>query len=484
MFAALQLRGSGTPAPDDAGSEAPEARLVALARDSSPRVEIVRAGLVVLDASGLASLFGHPREFGEHVMRDAARRGLSIGMAIAATQTAALVLAVGREGLTVAPRGREARLLATLPLGTLDRLGGPSPAWSGSPPAAGELARLQETLARWGVRTLGDLAALPPADLFERLGEAGVRWRRVARGEDVRPLVRMPEEEPFEQTLVLEWPIEGLEPLSFVIARLLDPLCARLERGDRGAVVLHTWLRLVTREVHARAVRLPAPIRDPKVLRTLVLLDLESHPPPAGIDQVTLAVEPAPGRILQYSLLARPLPSPDQLSTLMARLTALMGERRCGSPALLDSPRPGACAVVPFSPEQRATSRAVAAGPLLTRPDRVALDTVSLHHGEAAVLRRFPRPVPARVTTEHGRPIRVATWHRGLAGGRVETAAGPWRTSGEWWHSARSGTDPRDPDCRASWDRDEWEVALGDRAVYRLYRDRATRQWFVEGCWD
>jgi protein ImuB len=457
MFAALCLRGSTASASSGAEGEGAEARLVALARDASPRVEVVRAGLVVLDASGLASLFGHPRAFGEHVMRDAARRGLAISLAFAATQTAALVLAVGREGLTVAPRGREASLLAPLPLHTLGRLH----------LEAGELDTLQGTLARWGLRTLGELAALPPADLFERLGETGVRWRRLARGEDVRPLVRMLEEERFEQTLVLDWPIEGLQPLSFVVARLLEPLCARLERRDRGAVVLHTWLRLITREVHARAVRLPAPIRDPRVLRTLVLLDLESHPPSAGIDQVTLSVEPAPGRIVQYSLLTRALPSPDQVSTLVARLTALMGEGRCGSPALRDSHRPGACAVVPFAPEC------------------VALDPLSRHHRQGAVFRRFPLPVAARVTTEQGRPIRVTTWHRGLSGGRVDTAAGPWRTSGEWWHppGARD-MDPRDAGSRASWDRDEWDVALADGAVYRVSRDRTSRQWVVEGYWD
>ena len=51
-------------------------------------------------------------------------------------------------------------------------------------------------------------------------------------------------EERFEQALDLEWPIEGLEPLSFVLARLMDPLSAHLERRDRGAAVLHVRLHL------------------------------------------------------------------------------------------------------------------------------------------------------------------------------------------------------------------------------------------------
>ena len=73
-----------------------------------------------------------------------------------------------------------------------------------------------------------------------------------------------------------------------------------LERGRVGAAVLHVRLWLVTREVHARTLRLPAPLRDPRVLCTLVLLDLESHPPSAGIDRVAIVVDPVPTRMLQF----------------------------------------------------------------------------------------------------------------------------------------------------------------------------------------
>ena len=166
-------------------------------------------------------------------------------------------------------------------------------------------------MARWGLRTLGELAALPAADLSERLGQDGIRWQRLARGEDTGPLVPALEEEPFEASLELEWPIADLEPLSFVLTRLLDPLCQRLEHRDRGAASLHLRLRLVTRDLHLRSLQLPAPMRDPKVLRTLLLLDLESHPAPAGIDAVTLSIDPTPGRIVQESLLTRALPAPE-----------------------------------------------------------------------------------------------------------------------------------------------------------------------------
>src|SRR5207244_7033672 len=85
------------------------------------------------------------------------------------------------------------------------------------------------TLRRWGLRTLGDLARLPADEVAARLGQDGVEWQRLARGQDPAPLVPSVPEERFEQALDLEWPIDGLEPLSFVLARLMEPLSAHLE---------------------------------------------------------------------------------------------------------------------------------------------------------------------------------------------------------------------------------------------------------------
>src|SRR5205814_2689677 len=139
------------------------------------------------------------------------------------------------------------------------------------------------------------------------------------------------------------------------------------------AAVLHLELRLITHSTlrHAqgrpepgrattpgadrydRHLQLPSPIRDVRTLRTLLLLDLESHPPPAAIDRVTIVIDPTPGRVLQHTLFARAHPTPEQLSTLLARLGALMGQDRIGAPALVDSYRPGAFAMTPFAVDQR-----------------------------------------------------------------------------------------------------------------------------------
>ena len=471
--------------------------LVRLAREFSPRVEVQGEQLVMLDTSGLGDMVGDARAVGDALRRAAADRGLCARVAVATTRMAALLAVQGRAGLTVIPPGLEAASLASLPLGVLKALAeiqasGASKTGQARPPLALPAFALLSTVRRWGLKTLGDLAALPSADLFERLGASGLMLQRLARGEDDRPLVPDPVENPLEASLALEWPIEGLEPLSFVLRRLFETLCARLERGRVGAAVLHVRLWLVTREVHARTLQLPAPLRDPRVLCTLVLLDLESHPPSAGIDRVAIVVDPVPTRVLQFSLLERALPSPEQISTLLARLAALMGEGRCGAPALVDSHKPEAFEMRPFNP---------GAGGRGSNP-KSRIPNPELQGPLISVLRRFRVPVTARVTVDRGRPVRVATGHRSVDGGRVVMCAGPWRTSGHWWTGrasgtrrasvesripnpeSREGTNERSSSSSPCWDRDEWDVALTDGGVYRIYRDRGQRSWFVEGVID
>jgi len=459
--------------------------LIEVAREFSPRIEMNSPRVVTIDLNGLTRLFGDARTLGNELVRIAAGRGLRVRVAIAGTRTAARLFACGTGGLlTVIDPGREAAALAPLPIDLLavvadaepvpshPRTVAPSDAPSHRRTASSHLVDLR-TFRRWGLRTLGELAALPAAAVSARLGQEGVRWQRLARGEDPRPLLPEVPEERFEQALDLEWPIEGLEPLSFVLGRLLEPLSAHLERRGRGAAVLRVRLHLVTRAVHERALQLPAPMRDTRTLRTLALLDLESHPPAAAIDRVVVAVDPTPARVLQFSLLTRPLPSPEQLSTLMARLDALMGEGRCGSPVAVDSWQPGAFAMKRFE------------------PGTVAPRTVAPRTSDASIAhRRFRFPIPARVRVERGRPLRVVidrvvirpddsvlaersvfADRGGLSGGSVTQCAGPWRTSGNWW-------------AGGLWDRDEWDVTLSDGATYRLFRDRGADAWFLEGIVD
>src|SRR5215207_3332576 len=118
MFACLYLppRVSGRPAPASI-------KMVQIARDFSPRVETHDDRTVTLDISGLGSLIGEPRSIGEELRRTAADAGLRVHIAVAATSTAAILLAHARAGLTVVARGEEAAALAPLPLSVLTQLG-------------------------------------------------------------------------------------------------------------------------------------------------------------------------------------------------------------------------------------------------------------------------------------------------------------------------------------------------------------------------
>jgi protein ImuB len=449
-------------------ARAPEA-LLAIARDFSPRLERHGLSSLVVDVGGLGRLLGDADAIGAELARAAASHGLDLRIAVAPTQTAARLLTIGGSGLIVRS-GDVAAALTALPLDTLRVLMNEE-----DDPRANAAARLKatasrlETFRRWGLATLGDVAALPSAELSGRMGQEGLALQQLARGVDRQPLVPDPEVPRFMQSMELEWPIDALEPLSFVLARLLDPLSSAMERADRGAAALRLDLRLVDRTTHARVVSLPAAMRDAKVLRTLLLLDLESHPPTAGIDLVTVEIDPAPARIVQYSLLERAMPSPETLATLTARLGALVGESRIGSPVLLDTWRPDGFAMRRFDPaSSESRSRNAMRESAEWRSERAPFA-----RDGRVMLRRFRPPIAVRVTIERGRPVRVAIDRRGMPGGHVEQAAGPWRTSGAWWSPAST-----------AWDRDEWDAALSDGSICRLFHDRISDRWFIDGLVD
>jgi protein ImuB len=492
MFCCLSL---------DPASAALPGVLATVAQSCSPRVEIFESA-AIFDATGLSRVIGAPAEIAGEVQRLAASHGIVVRVAIARTMTAAWLLAHARSGATVA-MGEPAEALAPLPVGWLGALvpsSGPrskaqGPSKSGKrkmaragnfrqapgpdgfqpepatadklgpwalglgPDAGPDVADLLAIFERWGLRTLGDLASLPRGNLRARLGPTGVRLHQAACGEDVTPLVPTVDPPAFVERIELEWPIEGLEPLSFVLSRLCDALSLALERADRGAVAITTRLGLVTRATHERTLTIPSPMRDARVLRTLIVLDLESHPPPAAIDVVEVRVDVTPGRIEQRSLLARTVPAPEDLATLLARLHALMGDTRVGAPALVDTHDERAVAMSAFS------VRPQAPGPRPKADERRKLP--------GGIVRRFRLPIAARVDVERGTPVRVDPSGRDLPGGRVVACAGPWRSSGLWW-SIDGG----------SWDRYEWDVEIAGGTIYRLARGRERGQWEIDGVVD
>jgi protein ImuB len=317
--------------------------LLEVADAISPRVEDPgpeQWGTAYLDTSGLERLYrdaGGPREaeraLGEELARRLTAEGLPARVGVAASKLAARVAAGLPDSPVVVEDGEEAGFLAPLPLHRL------------SPDA-----ELAATLSRWGIGSIGELARLPENEVASRLGDAGRRLHEIARGLDPRPLIARPPSPVFREGLTLEWPVINLEPFLFLARGALDRVCRRLEQRGLGCKRIEMSLRLEPDGFHQRSIELPSPTRDTKTLLTLLRLDLEAHPPGAPVVGFQLAAHPDAPKLAQLSLLGPASLSPDRLAETLARLFALLGPGRVGSPRSPSGHRPERFQLVEYTP--------------------------------------------------------------------------------------------------------------------------------------
>jgi len=416
--------------------------LLEAAASVSPRVEDWAPGVVHVDAAGLARLFGDPAAVGRRLLGRAHAVGFAARVALADSRTAArLVAARARGAVTVVPPGRAREALADAPLAVL-----------------GLDADLAATLARWGVTTLGELAALPRAGLGTRLGPAGLRAHDLALGRDLDPFVPWTPPPFWEEAQGLDWELDSLPALAAVLEAVLGRLCARLAAARLATDALEVALELASGAHHALSVALATPMGEPGPMLTLAALALEARPPAAPVTRVAVSARPLVARAGQGGLWQPPAPPRRELAAVLARLAALAGPDDVGSPRVEDSHRPDAHALVPFALPQDAPEAPGERAP--RRPSPAAAE------GALRLVLRRVRPVRrVDVETDGERPVRVG-------GRRVVTCAGPWRGSGEWWDTG-------------VWARDEWDAALGDDGTLcRLAHDRRTGEWYLDGVYD
>jgi len=488
MFACIHGRSvSKLPAEDNEFTSP----LVDLAFTFSPLVELTLPETVVLDISGQDLLFGHstlpldanirPDEMtaatnvAEEISRRAKQLQMKIDVAVAANPDAAIHAARSFKGTTIINRGEERLRLGRVPIRDLDF------ALAGiDPHRAGEI---QETFVLWGIRTFDDLAKLPLAGVAERLGQEGVRLRKLAQGKTERQLNLVRPPIGFAQTLELEHPVEELEPLSFILSRLLNQLCANLLDYALGTNELKLTLVTDPRHVevaagsttkgddrlHERTLTLPVPVQNPKTLLRLLLFDIEAQPPRAPVIAVTIRAEPVQPRASQRGLFIPLAPEPEKLEITLARLGKLVGHDHVGSPELLDTHRPDAFRLKRFS---------VISG--RRRKKNGERQTANSNRQYIMGFRVFRPPWHADVQTNHDQPVRInarGTNSSDRLRGKVGRASGPWRASGDWWRAD-------------VWARDEWDVAVieannqRDEVICRIYRDLTSDEWFVAGIYD
>jgi protein ImuB len=424
--------------------------------DGARREEQDFSDTVVLDICGCEKLFGSSEKIAHDLKRVASEVGFETNVAVAGSPLVAVCAAQGFAGVTVITAGEEGLRIGRL---SLEALRIPF--------------EFVETLKRWGINTCADFAALPEISIVERLGQEGKHWWRLARGADDHPLIAKEFPSQFEEHLDLDSPADLLEPLLFVLNRLLEQLCARLRMHILAIGEIKVTLTLERNDsrnkkpvFHIQMLRPPVPARDSKFLLKLLHLDLEKHPPSLPVMAVRILAIPAKARSQQLGLFLPLSPNPELLEITLKRIQATVGENRVGAPVLLDTHSPNAFQqnrfVLPEMKEKRAVTE----------------------KQTTAAMRIFRPPLPATVEFQEGKPAFL-----GCEGARrrILAFAGPWRTKGEWW-------------SETAWARDEWDMEMRtlrpkvqpessreseeETALYRVYRDLRAKRWFVEGIYD
>ena|SRR5712664_2578185 len=491
--------------------EAARAALLDAAWSVSPRVEDTAPDTLVLDLDGLTALFGTDENIAQELARRVAAIGLAARVAVAANLEVAIHAARGFPGITIIPAGEERRRLGTLPVGVLTTE-----------------AETLEIFERWGVETLQALAALPVLQLSERLGQEGVRLSELARGVRQRSLVLAQASSSFAEEMELDDAVEELEPLSFLLGRLLDQLCARLEA--RALAIRAVRIRFELQpsfekdfqtlkenvrtkpgvKQYEKVLTLPVPIRNAKTLLKLLRLQLQGNPPPAPIQKIYMAADAAAPRVAQNGLFVPCGPDPEKLEVTIARLGKLVGEGNLGCAELVDSHRPESFRMKRFVASTDYAKKAGKNGsagillPCLPRVFEGSLEGPARPMMDHIVqgFRAIRPPQMVRVELRDERPVQV--YLQGMRG-KVVAASGPWRGSGDWWQED-------------AWHQDEWDLEIefpapsivaaqhaapvppqqksersqanhrdgicSQRGLYRIYFDALRQEWFLRGVYD
>ena len=429
-----------------AGEAAARSVFLECAAQFSPRIEEVRAEeastgtacALVLDIAGTERLFGPPHKLGARLRAALAAAGFRASIAVSANYHTARMKAAAHRGIAVIPEGAEASTLASLPIAAL-----------------GLAEESAETFALWGIRTLGELAAVPEADLVARLGAEAREWSALARG--TAPKIFQPVEPALslEEFCEFESPVEQMDSLLFIGARMIDCLAARAASRALALAVLTVRMKLEGGVFHERVIRPALPSVDRKFLLKLLQLEIAAHPPPAAVVALTLAAEAGQSSQVQLGLFAPQTPEPSRLDVTLARLKAMVGDDRVGSPVLEDMHRAGSFRMQNFIVDGKAPG-------LETNPPQLAL----------IALRRVRPPAPVSVTLRAMKPVAFRDRENRFA---ISEAYGPWRTSGCWWSAG-------------AWDTEEWDVLAvensGASVACLLTCDRARNSWHLEAFYD
>jgi len=341
-----------------------------------------------------------------------------------------------------------------------------------------EIQQILEILHKWGIHTLGQLVALDKEQLGARLDPEAVRMWERANGQSTRPLRLVRPSESFEESVEFENEIETAEPVLFMLRRFLEQLALRLSGIYFVAKELTLRITFTNKQQYERCFKIPQPTNDVDLLFRMLQTHLENFKSEHPIIAVSLQAHPIKPNSQQFGLFETTLRNPNQLSETLARLTALLGVDRVGTPVLDETHRPDAFHIEPFSwhfSNQPTVEAAV--------PGGSASDAVRTPHTTIA-LRRFRPAVSASVFLSENIPAHLRSANpfgcrSGQANGKVAEQRGPYLASGNWWDET-------------AWARAEWDLQLENEVLLRCYQSppslrsgvAGVEKWEVDGIYD
>jgi protein ImuB len=328
--------------------------------------------------------------------------------------------------------------------------------------------KVQEIFAilhKWGIHTLGQLAALDKEQLGARLGPEAIRMWERANGRSSRLLKLIRPPESFQESFEFEREIETAEPLLFMLRRFLEQLALRLAAIYLVAKELTLRITFANsrqdepavagKQSYERVFKIPQPTNDVDLLFRMLQTHLENFRSEHPIVAVALSAEPIKSAGEQFGLFETTLRNPHQLSETLARLTALLGSDRIGTPVLEETHRPDAFRMQPFRWD--IVESAV--------PSGQSFDALRTAHATAA-LRRFRSAVSASVLQDEDTPSHVRSAEMS---GKIIDKRGPYFLSGNWWDEK-------------SWARAEWDLQLQNGELVRAHERDGV--WKIDGVYD
>lgn len=404
----------------------------------SPRIEEAispNACTFVLDITGTERLFGPSETIAQHIRNKLSTAGFQASISVSSNFHTSRIKCRFSRGISVVPNDKESMALSSIPISALQL----------------ELDHY-ETFALWGISTLGELAALPEEELIPRFGQQSRRWLSLSRGCAEHTFQPIETRLELREHIEFDHPVEQMESLLFMGSTMIDNLVSRASQRALSLACVRIEMSLGIGTSCSRVIRPAIPSQDHKFLLKLLHLEIAAHPPESAVMSLTMTAEAGHRSKMQLGLFAPQLPEPSRLDVALARLKAIVGSDRVGSPELLNTHRPNSFVLKEFAVPGQPCDRA------------------NVVH--RTCLRRIRPPRSLQIQVNSGKPtaFRDGTTHY-----QISVAYGPWESSGCWWATDR-------------WNFEEWDVMAiashGDSIACLLFHDQQTGKWLLDAFYD